>query len=88
MFSVTISTSIRYSIYQYFLREYLLEVSFICLILSFVYLSESAFVDVDNYHENMESKQNKTLENLQEIQEAIVFMNQVWLEISPPGHGM
>ena len=77
MFSVTISTSIRYSIYQYFLREYLLEVSFICLILSFVYLSESAFVDVDNYHENMESKQNKTLENLQEIQEAIVFMNQV-----------
>lgn len=49
------------------------------------FLSESAFVDVDNYHENIESKQNKTLENLQEIQEAIVFMNQVWLTISPPG---
>ena len=78
-------TSVRlYSTYQYFLYD---EWSFfyICLILPFDFLSESAFVDVDNYHENIESKQNKTLENLQEIQEAIVFMNQVWLTISPPG---
>lgn len=38
---------------------------------------ESAFVDMDSYHDNIESKQNKTLANLEEIQQAITFMNEV-----------
>ncbi|XP_065666977.1 protein brambleberry isoform X5 [Hydra vulgaris] len=38
---------------------------------------ESVFVDIDHYQENFEAKQNKTLENLEEIQAAIGFMNEV-----------
>ena len=37
----------------------------------------TAFDDMDTYHDSVEEKQNKTLRNLEEIQEAIAFMSDV-----------
>ena len=42
-----------------------------------IFFLESVFIDVDHYQENIEAKQNKTLENLGEIQAAIAFINDV-----------
>ena len=41
------------------------------------YFSGNAFEDVDTYHDSIEEKQNKTLKNLEEIQETIAFMSNV-----------
>jgi len=45
--------------------------------MTFLTPSGSAFDDMDNYHDNLEEKQNKTLKNLEEIQETIIFMSDV-----------
>ena len=41
------------------------------------FLPGNAFEDVDSYHDSIEEKQNKTLKNLEEIQETIAFMSNV-----------